>query len=75
MDPRVIAASESEVVVLWQQRGRSTDGDHFQMPVLGLYGVRDGKLARAQMFYFDTVSVLEFLNTAAQVPPSATARP
>jgi hypothetical protein len=35
------------------------------MPVLGLYSVRDGKLARAQMFYVDTVPVLEFLNTAS----------
>jgi uncharacterized protein len=73
MDPRVVAASETEVVVLWQQRGRSADGEHFDMPVLGLYGVRDGKLARAQMFYFDTVAVLEFLRTAAQPPGPATA--
>jgi ketosteroid isomerase-like protein len=64
MDPRVVAASEDEVVVLWQQRGRGADGQYFDMPVLGLYSVRDGKLARAQMFYFDTVPVLEFLNTA-----------
>ncbi len=35
------------------------------MPVLALYSVRDGKLARAQMFYFDTVPVLEFLSTAS----------
>jgi ketosteroid isomerase-like protein len=30
-------------------------------PVLGLYQVRDGKLARAQMFYFDTATVNDFL--------------
>jgi len=66
MDPRVVAASQSEVVVLWLQRGRSADGQRFEMPVLGLYGVGDGKLARAQMFYFDTVPVLAFLRTAAR---------
>ncbi len=66
MDPRVVAASRSEVVVLWHQRGRSADGQRFEMPVLGLYGVNDGKLARAQMFYFDTVPVLAFLRTAAR---------
>jgi len=29
--------------------------------VLGLYRVRDGKLARAQMFYFDTTALAGFL--------------
>jgi hypothetical protein len=28
---------------------------------LGLYLLRDGKLARAQMFYFDPAAVLSFL--------------
>jgi hypothetical protein len=32
--------------------------------VLGLYRLRDGKLARAQMFYFDTVAVANFLKKA-----------
>ena len=47
MDPRVIAESEDEVVVLWQQRGVSRSGKRFEGEVLGLYRVRDGKLARA----------------------------
>jgi hypothetical protein len=29
--------------------------------VLGLYQLREGKLARAQMFYFDTAATLSFL--------------
>ena len=61
MDPRVVAASDDEVVVLWRQRGRSTVGDRFDGPVLGLYRVADGKLARAQMFYFDTAMLVGFL--------------
>jgi hypothetical protein len=32
--------------------------------VVGLYEVRDGKFARAQMFHFDTAAILEFLATA-----------
>jgi hypothetical protein len=32
--------------------------------VLGLYRLSDGKLARAQMFYFDTVTVVDFLARA-----------
>jgi ketosteroid isomerase-like protein len=61
MDPRVVAATQDEVVVLWRQRGLSPSGDRFDGEVLGLYQVREGKLARAQMFYFDTAAVARFL--------------
>jgi len=61
MDPRVVAATDKEVVVLWHQRGLRPDGQRLDMETLGLYGVRDGKFARAQMFYFDTTAVLRFL--------------
>jgi ketosteroid isomerase-like protein len=64
MDPRVVAASDDEVVVLWQQRGISAAGERFDGEVLGLYRLRDGKLARAQMFYFDTTAVNSFLAKA-----------
>jgi uncharacterized protein len=64
MDARVIAAQGEEVVVLWHQRGRSAAGDSIDEEVLGLYRFRDGKLARAQMFYFDTVPVANFLAKA-----------
>jgi len=61
MDPRVVAVSEDEGVVLWRQRGVSLSGEQFEGEVLGLYQVREGKLARAQMFYFDTAAVASFL--------------
>ena len=61
MDPRVISASEREVVVLWRQRGLSPSGERFDGEVLGLYQLREGKLARAQMFYFDTAAIAAFL--------------
>jgi ketosteroid isomerase-like protein len=64
MDPRVVAGTGDEVVVLWQQRGLSPAGDRFDGPVLALYRLREGKLARAQMFYFDTVGVTGFLAKA-----------
>jgi len=64
MDPRVVAASDDEVVVLWQQRGINPAGDRFDGPVLGLYQIREGKLARAQMFYFDTAALVSFLANA-----------
>jgi ketosteroid isomerase-like protein len=64
LDPRVVAASDDEVVVLWRQRAVSPSGEHFDGEALGLYQVRDGKFARAQMFYFDMVAVVDFLARA-----------
>jgi ketosteroid isomerase-like protein len=61
MDPSVVAANGDEVVVLWRQRGLSPSGEQFDGEVLGLYQIRDRKLARAQMFYFDTAAVAAFL--------------
>ena len=67
MDPRIVAASDDEVVVLWRQRGISPCGDRLDSLVLALYEIRDGKLARAQMFYFDPAAVVDFLATAKTV--------
>jgi ketosteroid isomerase-like protein len=64
MDPRVVAGSQDEVVVLWRQRGVTSAGVRFDGEVLGLYQVREGKLARAQMFYFDTAPLVTFLAIA-----------
>jgi ketosteroid isomerase-like protein len=66
MDPRVVAVGDEEVVVLWRQRGRSPTGARFDGQVLGLYQVREGKLARAQMFYFDAAAAAGFLADAEQ---------
>jgi ketosteroid isomerase-like protein len=64
MDPQVLGASADGVVVRWRQRALAPSGERFDAPVLGLYGVRDGLFARAQMFHFDTVAVVEFLRRA-----------
>jgi uncharacterized protein len=64
MTPRVVAANDREVVVLYRQRALSPPGARFDAPVLGLYEVRDGMLGRAQMFHFDTVAVVEYLARA-----------
>lgn len=65
MSPRVVAAREGEVVVLWRARAVGAAGERFDEPVLGLYEVRDGMFARAQMFHFDTAAVVAFLARAA----------
>jgi ketosteroid isomerase-like protein len=64
MDPRVVAANDREVVVLYRQRAVDPAGERFDAPVLALYEVRDGQFARAQMFHFDTAAVVDFLTRA-----------
>jgi ketosteroid isomerase-like protein len=65
MDMRVVAASNDEVVALWRQKGITPEGHRFDGEVLALYRVRNGKLARAQMFHFDSAEVAAFLARAA----------
>jgi ketosteroid isomerase-like protein len=60
-------------VVFWQQRGVSPAGLRFDGSVLGLYQVREGRLARAQMFYFDTAALVSFLERAQGTPVAAVA--
>jgi ketosteroid isomerase-like protein len=66
MDPRVVAADGDEVTVLYATRAVAPDGERFESPVLGLYEVRDGKFARAQMFHYDTAAILAFLERVAR---------
>jgi uncharacterized protein len=61
MNPRVIAESGPEVVVLYRQRAVEPSGGRLDAPCLGLYEIRDGKFSRAQMFHFDTAAILGFL--------------
>jgi ketosteroid isomerase-like protein len=65
MDARLVATNGEEVTVLYTQRAMSPSGEQFASPVLGLYEVRGGKLARAQMFHYDTAAILAFLERAA----------
>lgn len=67
MSPRVIAANgRNEVGVVYRQRGLNCRGEHFETEVLGLYELRDGKLARAQMFYFDEAGTNRFLTESTR---------
>ncbi len=44
--------------------GLGPSGERFDGEALRLYEVRDGKFARAQMFYFDGIAVQRFLAAA-----------
>lgn len=64
MDPRVVAATEREVVVLYRQRAIGADGERLDSPVVGVYEMRDRKMVRAQMFHYDTAALVAFLRRA-----------
>jgi ketosteroid isomerase-like protein len=68
LHPQVIATANDRVVVRWRQRGRSRSRRCFDGQVVGLYEVREERLARAQMFYFDTDAVKRFLDDAEHQP-------
>ena len=70
LDQRVVAAAGQEVVVLWRQRGLTPAGERLDSEVLGLYRVREGRLARGQMFYFDPSAVSAFLTRASRTAPA-----
>jgi ketosteroid isomerase-like protein len=55
-----VLANNENVVVLWYQRAVGHDGRRLDTPVLGPCHVRDGRLARAQMSYFDNADVVRF---------------
>jgi ketosteroid isomerase-like protein len=73
LDPRVVAAAGSDVVVLWRQRGLTPAGDSLDSPVPGLCRVRAGKLARGRMFYFDPAAASAFLAEASRAAPAQAA--
>ena len=64
MDPQIVSDDGRRVVALYRQRAVDRSGRRIDLPVVGLYEVRDGKFAKAQMFHFDTAGILEFLAAA-----------
>jgi ketosteroid isomerase-like protein len=65
MDPRVVATgNDGRVIVNYLWRGLDPAGRRFETETLADYQVRDGRLVRAQMFYFDLVGTIGFLEQA-----------
>jgi ketosteroid isomerase-like protein len=64
MDPQIIAADGDNVVVRYTWKGCDTTGKRFETPTLAHYRVRDGRLVRAQMYYYDLTGLLDFLRDA-----------
>jgi ketosteroid isomerase-like protein len=67
MNPRVVATGEDgRVIVHYVWKGRDAKGRQFETETLADYLVRDGRLARAQMFYYDLPGMLAFLDGALE---------
>jgi len=61
MDPRVIGADD----IKWSfstASGRQPSGERFDGEVIGVYELRDFKMSRAQMFYFDEAALVSSWN-------------
>jgi ketosteroid isomerase-like protein len=66
LDATLIDAGD-HVIARWRLRARAPFGDEMlDMPMVGIYELRDGKLVGAQMFYSDTAAVLRFLENAGR---------
>jgi hypothetical protein len=67
MDGRVMATSEAgRVIINYTWKGLSADGTSFETETLADYQVKLGKLRRAQMFYYDLIGLIGFLDHCAK---------
>jgi uncharacterized protein len=53
------------VVALFRHRARSADGTKIDLPMVGVYEVRGGRVVEARMFHFDTAELSQFLERAS----------
>ena len=62
MNARVVATDDNgRVIVKYLWKGLAANGRRFQTETLAEYQVRDDRLLRAQMFYFDLTGMISFL--------------
>jgi ketosteroid isomerase-like protein len=65
MNPRVLGThADGRVIVHYLWKGLDAHGRRFATETLADYQVRDGRLARAQMFYYDLPGMIAFLGRA-----------
>ena len=71
MNSRVLAtSSQGRVIVNYVWKGLSPNGGGFETETLADYQVEDGRLRRAQMFYYDLPGLIEFLKRCGFVDGS-----
>ena len=55
------ADAGDHVVAFFRQMAHAADGKKIDLPVVGVYEVRGGRVVEARMFNFDTVEISKFL--------------
>jgi uncharacterized protein len=61
LNARFLDAGDDYAIVLWRQRGVSSDGEKFDEPVVSVYKMGGGKIIESQMFHADTKALSQFL--------------
>ena len=75
MDPRIVATGgNGHVVARYRWQGEAPGAGHHAAETLAEYVVRDGRVARAQMFHFDLIGLLAFLDRVGATWTAANGR-
>jgi ketosteroid isomerase-like protein len=70
LNPIFLETTEDYMVVLFRQKAVVPgSGRMLDLPEVGVYKIRDGKVIESWMFHQDTVALLEFLKEAQQQTP------
>jgi len=60
----VFLDAEDYVIVLWRLKGlAASNGRKLDLPTVSVYKMHSGKIVESQMFYADTVAILQFLES------------
>lgn len=73
LDAMFLEADDGTVAAIFRHRAVDAGGRRLESPEVGVYELRDGRIARSRMFHFDTAALRRFLDDAGGV--SVTARP
>jgi ketosteroid isomerase-like protein len=69
IDAEIVATGDAgQVVARYRWKGESERAGRFEAETLAEYVVRDGRVARAQMFHFDMPGLLAFLHRTGAYP-------
>ncbi len=75
LDPQFFGDGAGTVCVVFRHRAADpVRGSRLDMPEVGIYHVRDGRVARSRMFHADSAAVAHFLREARSAATSAHGR-
>lgn len=63
LEPEFLAVGD-RVVVLWRFRAQRQTRESIDLPVVGIYRLREGRIIESRMFHFDTAALLRFIENS-----------